>query len=500
MPKAGTYTALQKLKPIEADFGAIATKAAEASLARRKQLQSEKKDRQVQRDKIGFDNLEPVITGIDTLDQGIALGIGEATDMQHADFKKALNDPSFADSADYKIRTKNLNDYSKNVKKFSDGFSELAQTVIAKSNEGTLSAWDDELLSTLNGGFVSEKAKFGVNEMGGVEAYIASTDQLEITEENPEGYILDEDGKMKLTKVTPNEIFKGLGQFSVTGDVDIQQTSSDIGTKLGKSITSEIDGFTITSEQSWETKKGETRKIVRGMLGSPHAPTSLAKRLWADVMGKDSRKLTEGNMTSIEDKLLESIKPYYDEEVKKTKNFASRDKALKRAEDKNKDKIKAEYVVNPETGVATTTKIDGVDANIVSFGDGKGIEVVGNEASKESIQNIYVDANGDIFADKIVEIKVKGDPPINPETGKPDMVAWALQGKGWKSENKPKVKMTNTDFTNLAKNPSMVDENGNNFKDGKALKDYLKRRKELLPKGKKLKGKEIKAESGNTYN
>lgn len=488
MAGKGTYTAYQKLKPIEADFGEIARHNAEQSLARRKQSQSEAKDRQAQRDKIDFDVIEPVITGVDTLDKGIGLGIEKASTMQHEDFKKAMNDPVFANSPEYKIRNKNFDNYSKTIKKMTDATTELAGKLIAKSNDGTISAWDDELLNTMNGAFVSEAVVFGVKEDGSLLTTIAMTDQELISEDNPRGFVKDEDDKIRMVQVTPAEVFKGLGMFSITADKDIPKIALGIGEKLGKSITSKIDGYEITSEQSWETKKEETRKIIQGMLGTHNAPTDLTKRLWADSMGRDSRKLTEENMKEIEDNFLAKIKPYYDEEVKKTKNYTSQEKARGRHDDKNKNKIKAEFVVNPETGVPTITKINGVDANIISFGDGKGIEVVTSESSKESIQNIYVDANGDIYADKILETKIKGDPPIDPETGKADMKAWALQGKGWETKKENKVKMDMKDFTNLAKSRAMVDENGNPFKDGKELSDYLKRRKALLPKGEKLKG------------
>ena len=181
----GNFTALQKLQPIKQDWG----EASRILQAEEEQQYNRKKDeekaRQDKRDEIGYDELAPVITGIDSLDKGLTLGIQEASTMQYQDYKTALNDPSYADSPEYKIRTKNLNNYSKNVKAFSDGFSELAQSVIAKSQDSSLSDWDNDLLSTLNGGFVSEKVKFGVANDGSVEAYVASTDRNLVTDENP---------------------------------------------------------------------------------------------------------------------------------------------------------------------------------------------------------------------------------------------------------------------------------------------------------------------------
>jgi hypothetical protein len=283
--------------------------------------------------------------------------------------------------------------------------------------------------------------------------------------------------------VTPAEVFKGLGGFSITPDVDIQQQATDIGKELGKSVESSVDGYEITSSQTWENKKEETRKIVRGLLGNPTSLTPLAKRLWADEMGEDSRKLSEGDMLKLEDKMLEKIKPLYDEEVKKTFNYGARESARKRIQDRTEGNVSPEYVVDPTTGTPTVEQVDGVNANVISFGDGKGIQTVGTESTKESIQNIYVDVNGNIFADKVEEVKYKGDPVLNAQ-GEVDWVATTAKNKakGWEVENKPKVKLTATDFTNLAKNKNMVDDKENRFKDGRALKSYLEKRKELLPK------------------
>lgn len=505
MPVKGTFAALQKLKPIDIDWGKVAETGVKREDILDARKKAEEKARQERRDKLDYDVLEPVITGVDSLDKGLTMGLQSAATMQHGDFKKALNDPNYADSAEYKIRTKNLNNWTKDAKATTDATAKLAGKVIAKSNDGTLSGWDNELLQIMNGAFVSEAVAFGVKQDGSFLATIALTDQELVTDDNPRGFVKDEDGKIKMKQVTPSEIFKGLGGFSITADVDILEIATDIGTKLGKSIESDIEGYTITTEQSWEKKKEETRKIARGLLGSSKTPTALAKRLWADEMGEESRTLTEENMVEIEDKLLEKIKPFYDEEVKKTKSFAAQESARKAARAETKGDVTPEYVVDPSTGEATVTQVNGVDANIISFGDGKGISIMSTEAKKESIQNIYVDKYGGIYADKIEEVKYKGDPIyIEGAEKTPDNIDWLAtvaqqKAKGWETKTESKVKLTDTDFTNLAKNPKMVDDKGRRFKDGRALKVFLEKRKELLPKSKSEEDKII-TESGNTYN
>ncbi|GAG19976.1 unnamed protein product, partial [marine sediment metagenome] len=255
----------------------------------------------------------------------------------------------------------------------------------------------------------------------------------------PRGFVKDENGKIQMKTVTPSEVFKGLGGFSVTADVDIQGEATKIGEKLGKSITSDVDGYQITSEQSWESKIEGTREIVRGMLGSPSSLTPLAKRLWADEMGEKSRKLSEADMVKLEEKMLEKIKPLYDIEVKKTINYGARESARGRAQKKTEGNVSPEYVTDTKLGGAKIVQVNGVDANVISFGDGKGIETIGTEATKESIQNIYVDKNGNIFADKLVESKEIGEPILNDD-GSTNLVATAMnKAKGWTTKKEPKT-------------------------------------------------------------
>ncbi|GAF86433.1 unnamed protein product, partial [marine sediment metagenome] len=177
MPQKGTYTALQKLKPINVDWEKAAKSGNEREDLLYKRKVAEEKLKKEAKDKIDYDVQADVITGIDSLDKGLTIGIQAASTMQHEDFKVARDDPNFADSSDYKIRTKNLNNYSKSVKAMSDGISELASVVISKSNDDTLSAWDNELLETMNGAYVSEAVVFGVNNDGSVKTTIARTDE-----------------------------------------------------------------------------------------------------------------------------------------------------------------------------------------------------------------------------------------------------------------------------------------------------------------------------------
>jgi hypothetical protein len=357
MPQAGTYTALQKLKPITTDFGKIAKDEELLQFKYREEENAKKALRKAERDAISYDIQAPIVTGIDNLDQGLTLGLQEVADGQHEDFIKARSNPEFADSSEYKIRSQNRDKYSENLKAFTDGITELAGKLITKANDGTMSQWDDGLLGTMNGAYTLEKVKFGEDKYGKPVAFVAVADL-----EEEDGLAKDEDGKPILKKVTPADVFKGLGQYSITGDVDVAGAGREIGTELGKDFTESVNGYSVTKEQNWEDKKEDVKEMSKGLLGTSKNPTALSKRLWADIMGESSRQLTDSDMGKIEDEFLKQVKPYYDEFVEKDPNFSAMESAASRRDKKSKEEdIEGAFNIrtNDSTGEPVKTFIDG---------------------------------------------------------------------------------------------------------------------------------------------
>ena len=142
-------------------------------------------------------------------------------------------------------------------------------------------------------------------------------------------------------------------------------------------------------------------------------------------------------------------------------------------------------MVQPDSGKPKVVAIPGVNkpGYPVSFGDG-GVVIEDEKARTTKITNIYVTADGEIYANKTVaNLKLGADgKPVEA----PDATVTArslLSGdtntststpKGWEMKEEKGVKMSVTDLTNLAKNRSLRDKDGKPFKDAKALKDFLK--------------------------
>lgn len=494
MAGKGTYTAYQQLRPVQTDWGKVARSGAE----REDKLRAEKKeDERLEREEranLDFDVQESVLTGIDSLDQAMAIGVEQAAGFQHEDFKKANNDLDFARSADYKIRTKNLNNYSKNLKRLSTGVAELAKTYTTLQNAGKLSDWSDDLGTTLNGAFASEKVIFGADRQTG-EAYavVAKTDESLKTDENPEGYVYNEDGTVAKQRVTASDVFKGKGNFKLVEKVDVAKEAQTFGKALGKKIEVQVKGGAfsgreITKEQAWEMQEGKARAAARDLLGSSGSPTDLAKNIWADVMGESSRELSDADMDSIVDRFVESSKAYYDESVDKsfTNPIVSRGGGTG---GKQTTTIQPpRFVTNPDTGSISkgnvTVKVKEGDkvsektlenVSTVQFGGVNGAMIRDTEQITKYVKNMYITKDGEIFADVMTSKKEIGriSNPNQITTQDINQKVIGGQPKGYEDTTET-VKLSDAAFQALATSKDVTDEFGNKFTSGKALKDYLK--------------------------
>ena len=102
------------------------------------------------------------------------------------------------------------------------------------------------------------------------------------------------------------------------------------------------------------------------------------------------------------------------------------------------------------------------------------------KTSKEAVS--VLDENNEIDNNKLIDIVMGGGGGAS----------------GWKVEEVTE-EVSETEFTNLAKNPKVKNKSDKNFADGKELKDYLKKQKKGMPQGGELNdlGAEPKSETGS---
>lgn len=477
MPQKGTYTALQKLKPITTDFGAIAKEEQDDFNKNRALEKAEKDKAEAERDKILFNPLGDASTGVETLDDALFKGIRDMNNLRYEDYQKARNNPTYAKSDEYLAKTANRANYAKNLKIFTDKYSEYAKRVTAMG--GDISGWNSDAMKEVNAFFNEEKVQFGENKYGEPIAMVAVID----TETGE--YELNEDGSQKYTETSLAKVMKGTGMYDIVPKVDTVATVKSIGDILGDDLKDVKSGWTITSKQEWASKEAGARSLVQSELGSVKNPTALAKRMWADEMGNSKADWDEDAFEEVTNKMLEKVKATYDEKLKIAYNYAGENAEAGRQAKQNENIVTPSVTPDSNTGVPVLAPIPGLkgeksqDGYSVSFG--KGVLTAKTEGSSELIKNVWVTEDGEMFAVKLVATKTSKEATsvlgADGEIDTSKLIDMSLGGggssSGWKVEEKT-VKISETDFTNLAKNEKVKNAENRNYKDGKELKDFLK--------------------------
>ncbi len=481
MAGKGTYGAYKNTKAFNIDWGKTAKTGVDREDALRKQgLEEVKAERERIKD-LDYEALEQEMTGIDSLDQGTAIGVNEAAAMLHDDYKRAVKDSTYGDSSEYHIRRKNLQNYAKNINTMSAKFSEISEAVIKLKSTGQLSAWDNELMQSINGAFNTEAVKFGVNDDGTVKASIALTDESLITDENPKGFVKDADGNIKMRETTLAELFKGRGAFAITPKVDVVAEATNLGQKLGKDIRSKIKGNTTTVSQTWDTKKESAKGIVKTMLGSAKAPSSLAKNLWAQTMGRDSRNLTDEDMAEMEEYFLDKVGAFYDQEVKKSQRNATATTGTSKLTASQKDNQRTPSYLTDSSGAVVEETIKIEDKNVKAKGISLGTDLLltDSETTKERISDVYIDASGNFYGNIQKEIK-QADKNFYKDDGTTlDVAKTALATgiSGWIPQETVMRKLTNAEANKIAKHGFLVDDANQPFNNAGALVTFLNKGK-----------------------
>ena len=496
----GNYAAYQQLTPINIDWADIAKQGVDAERAYREKKEAKAEKDRVELDSVEYEPLSTVVTGVDSLDQAIGLGLEEAGKINQEDFKRASTDIEFKRSSEYKIRSKNIQNYTDKVKTLSSKISELATTYAEKERLGQLSDWDDSLGATLNGAFVTEKVVFKADKKTGEPYAIVAQTREDLKTgkdgDNPHGYVYNDDGSISMKKVSPNEVFKGLGEFRLTPKVDIATETQKFGQALGKNIKTDIDGnmargLTITKAQAFENVKEKANAAAMDLLGSAGSPTDLAKNIWADKLKRSKRELNESDMIEIRDSFVKSSSAYYDE----TEEKSYTQRAPSTPSPSNKGRVTPSipnYVVDTKTGslskssvtVKVTEKGQEVNKTFdnlyeVQLGGTNGVLLSDSETTVRTVKNFYVDEEGNTFADVVTSFKPSGRVDFNnAEEFKQAVMAGAV--KNWETEVKT-VKLSNKDFQAIATNPKVVSDEGHRFTNGKQFLDYLSLKRGATP-------------------
>ena len=473
MPKAGTFTALQKLQPIQTDFGRIAREEEELQFRYRAEKRKAKEKEEAIKKKISdgftqdYATLVDVVTNTKSIDEANARGVNSARDMIGETYKAIKNDPTLLDDVNTQIKLQNLTKFSKNIKNIEDRYTEYAATIGGGLQDGSLSSWNDSTLRDLDSIFRNANLDIQVDPNTGLPIAVIGEQ--------------DENGEMtgKLKRLNLVEVLDGRGLQEAVPVFDIGKEASDMGTELGKRLDKIQTGFTTIEDQSFEKIETEVRDMVQGLIGNPKKPTDRAKAIWADNLGEEAKELTEADMKRVEDYYVASVKPFYDEKYFKTidQSGALASKKFKAEKDTTGGGIQlrtdteGEPLVESPIGVAGDLGGGGWSFTmpVVKGSDGKStpkikVELEGKEIS---IETLYLTGAG--------KVAYKGYHSEGKETGLPGTTSQTIRGVDIGEGSKVSKNLIGTTIggglndTQLNKVARAL-----NFNNPRELKDHLK--------------------------
>lgn len=320
MPTKGTFTALQRLRPITEDFGQIALDAAARLEAQKAAKKAEEDAVKKAKAKIAkdfgqdYEGLVEVVTGTKSINEANARGINSARDSLGQIHKDIQSNPSLANDAKIQMKRANLLNFSKNLSLVEDRYTKYADFVGKGMQDGTLSDWNSNILSDLDSIFRQANLDIKDDPETGLPIAVIA--------------VLDENGQPtgELKELNLIEILDGRGLSDTVNTFDFQKSVQDIGGKLGKREVKTPSGFSHIEYQKFSDIEPEVRAMLKGFVGNEKNPTDIAKSIWSDMMAEDPKELDAADMKRIEDFYVNSVKGFYDEKNKKTTDFGAIEK------------------------------------------------------------------------------------------------------------------------------------------------------------------------------
>tara|TARA_R110002167_G_scaffold331706_1_gene538402 strand:+ start:47527 stop:49047 length:1521 start_codon:yes stop_codon:yes gene_type:complete len=495
MPQKGTYTALQKLKPIATDFGKIIKEDEQlqfkyrAEAAAKKAAEDAKKAAITEGFMEDYEALTDVITNTTSIDEANIRGVMKARDLRYKVYKETRDNPSLKDTPKFALMRANLKNFSKTLEGAEKKYTESTVFLTKGMQDGTLSDYNKKDLADRNSVFIDKNLDISVDPNTG-EA-IALIIDLDPETLKPK---LNSDGSKKLKRMNLAKVFDGTGIGDAVQWFDFEKETRAIGSALGAELSTKKDKksgyFAMRTVQKWEDKKESVRGTIKAALGSLDRPNDTAKSIWVDHMGQEPPEddtFTEEQMKQIEDKFLNSVGVYYDQKDELDPNYGA---AIAAANAKAAKKTSITPTITRVTGtdrpeiVEHPTKIDKKGNPIkgydIALATGEGLVISKSKTSISSIQNIQV-YDGEYWAN-VTTNTAKGNEAIDLGDNADMMttVLAKLAGGTWESDEGVPRQLKAEEVETLVKNDRLKKEDGTQFKNSKDFTDYAKEKYDII--------------------
>lgn len=409
---AGNAAALQRLRPITTDFGNIVEDTIDDELARKKAAEDEAKAKAKAKadlaNKFGkdFAALNDIVTKTKSIDEAFARGVNSARDLMGDIYKQAEQDPTVMNTMEWQRKKANLTNYSKNLKTVSDRYTQYADMIGKGMQDGSLSRWNQSTLNDLNSIYSQANLDVKTDQETGLPIAVIAE--------------VDDNGKPtgKLKELNLVEILDGRGLNTAVNTFDFEESVTEMGTKLGKrEVKTPGSGLTHIEYQKFEDIELEVRNMIKGFVGNAENPTDVAKSIWTDHMGEDAKTLTPEDMTRIEDFYTNSIKGFYDEKNKTTKDYSTGFRYSRAAREDEKEEGLGIQLRTDEEGRPMRQTLYGVkgvpQGNYFQFTIPEPIKL-GIKGENREISNLMINDNGEIAYEEVIYRGKKSGEKIDP--------------------------------------------------------------------------------------
>ncbi len=276
-----------------------------------------------------YKSLDPVITGVKTVDEINSLHLSKVADErlkvanQIKSGEISANDPSTAS------KISKLNNSAKDLKA-AEGI--LTQNVAAFEKayqNGEISEWDKGKRDKFS-------AFFGVTDP---ETGETTPNYAFVLDERGNSYAVGKTQKGDRVTMSVNDVISGnMDWWDVRPPVDYIKDVSNYATKLGDSETTTLQGPYKVTEQDFDTRRDEVIGFAEMKFGDAEEPTDFAKSVWSDEMGEEPEDLTKEGMDKMKNNYVQNVENFYDEKYKKVLDPTFERKQKRMQEDDTVDK------------------------------------------------------------------------------------------------------------------------------------------------------------------
>lgn len=455
MAKQGTFAAYQQLKPVQ-DLSPTLQYWNQVDMAE-KQLQERQAQRQAQEDarlqarrdrlleQYEFTNLGT--TGLQTLDAKIA-GVASLLDREHRNLLQIADEAIMSGNRnaerDARLKMGHLRSLPEQLKVTHDIITSKVGEYQKLLSEGKI--WP-----------IPEFDRLSEDGFKDVQILLDENNNIVVVFEDTDG-----DGKKTLsdTVYTYDQITRELPNTPYIPRVDVNAKAESHAKVAATATTTRPSGW-MQDEMIKQADEDKLEEVANGYYFNPDGSLTDQAISHTIELGLDP---TIENAIKAKEIYKGLVRSRISTELKITTDRTNQRLWAQQQKEQENKLLSLEVATGPD-GIATEALDNNTTGYVFTFNDGKPITLREQGNTKEIVSNLIIDDKGNVYADVVFE-----------ETGTFKDTDFSGPGVEESSTRKKvadakRVKLTGTDLSNVARQKK--NDQGNFFRDGKELSDFM---------------------------